>query len=313
MFCHVIPFAIVFIIPEETIDDNPAEVLCYIKLMATTRHAGLTHQQFVTRTGYVLFALIVLGIIISTVIPMTSLLLSPTAKQLNVLILLVSLVAGGLLPILIAYIIGDKETWSKDRSVHHYNGVAFGILGYWLSLIVSVISPASVASVRAAISSLALSELVNAWPILATTLVILAIAIPYHRHHVRKGVVTGYGPYQWALWLSVGVMVVGVPAVQFINHTDFDPYSLLSFAVVFAPLVISYLCLHRLKRTVAERVTLAILGASLALITLYASIQLLPLSTYIDDPLSTISSCVSFALGLAVLIAYLRVTIRERK
>lgn len=313
MFCHMIPFDIASIIPEEASGDNPREVLCYIKLMVTIRRAPLTHQTFVTRAGYVLFALIVLGILVSTVIPMTSLLLSPSAKQLNVLILLISLVAGGLLPVLIAYLIGDKETWSKNHSVHHYNGVAFGILAYWLSLIVSVVSPASVASVRTTISSFALSELINAWPILATTLVVAAIAIPYHRHHLRTDVVTSYGPYRWALWLSVGVMVIGVPIVQFIHATDFDPYSLLSFAVVLVPLIVCYISFHRLRVSMGEKVTLAIIGASLALITLYASIQLLPLSTHIDDPLSTISSCISFALGIAVLVAYLRVTLRERQ
>ena len=275
------------------------------------RTPKITHQRFVIWVGYALFALIVLGVLVSTVIPMVDILFNPAANHLNVVIFLISLVAGAILPMLVAYIVGDAGTRSKNRGLHHYNGVLFGFLAYWLSLIFGVIGSELVATVRENIPSVAIAALVNAWPIVATAIIASVIAVFYHRGVAKKNSVTSYAPYQLTLLASVITTVVILPLLQVIARVEYSMYSIVSFAAIDALFVVSFVCLRKIKASRVEKIVLAVIGTTAGLISLYVTAQLLPYAYMAGSVVNIISSCISLAISLVLVAVYLRVTARD--
>ena len=144
--------------------------------------------------GYSLFALLVLATTISTIIPFGSMLLNPTVRHLNVAVLLVSLVAGAILPPLVSYLIGDRATHSKSKLDHHFNGVLFGIASYWLSTFFFFIASDVISNIRSAFSE-PLATAIVSWPILPTLIILTAVAFGYVKSKKKVVSVLEYKPY----------------------------------------------------------------------------------------------------------------------
>lgn len=89
--------------------------------------------------GCVLFVLFVVGIFFSTTLPLGKVLFSPHPRHFNVALFMIALTVGSLLPAVLGYVIGDYSTKAKERIVHHFNGVLFGLLALWLMLILSTL------------------------------------------------------------------------------------------------------------------------------------------------------------------------------
>ena len=97
--------------------------------------------------GYGLFALIVLGALLWTVIPLSNALFYPTSRHFNIIMLMISFVASAVLPAIVSYKVGDRATHTKNKGLHHYNGVLFGVAAFWLATVFSYVAWAPLASI----------------------------------------------------------------------------------------------------------------------------------------------------------------------
>lgn len=270
--------------------------------MVKKKKLELTHQKVIVWLGYMLFGVIIIGTILSTVIPWSQLLLQPYVRHWNVSILLLTLVAGAILPVLIAYFIGDKTTRGKNKLMHHYNGVLFGVLAFWLSLLFSFIGSNILNTLRMSNLPDSLVSVISMWPILATVIILVVIAITHTRSH-KNGSVLTYTPYQALLLVCVAVSSA-LPLIIYLAMTR-DNYfqNLLSVIVPVVFILISYLILRkRNKETRINHLMLATLIVSMGLITVNVVNQVLPYGVFIDDPINIISSVVSIIVGVAVWI-----------
>ncbi len=248
--------------------------------------------------GYALFIITLLVIIVSTVIPFSALLFSPTVRHANVIIALISLVAGAAAPLLIAYIIGDRATHVKNKASHHYNGVLFGITAYWLSLLFGFIGSESLASIRDTFAE-PLATIVGSWPILATILVMTFVAVTYTHTQKHKNSVLQHLPYQ--LVLSSAVIATIVYAVAHIDYTA--SIFVLDSVLIAIPailVVLSYKLLPIGKRSSSERLTSAVIAMSVGIITTTLSAQLISYLT----PLYIASMLPSQIIGIVIWTIY---------
>jgi hypothetical protein len=235
--------------------------------MATRKQTTENSQRKITIIfGYSLFVMALVTVIVSTVIPWSILLLDSTVKHLNVIITLLSFIAAAIVPFLVAYIMGDKTTRTKNKVVHHYNGVLFGVVAYWLSLFFSSIGSSTVSPVRQAIPEFWMSTVVNSWPILANILVITIIAMSYHARPQKAGEsVLQYRPYQVLLLSSV---IATLALTQQYLADGYQLIGLLYIAISAIFIGISYMVLRKVHPFKLARLSSAIVAFSFGIITM---------------------------------------------
>lgn len=245
--------------------------------------------------GYVLFTLLLITVTISTIIPFGSMLLNPIVRHLNVAVLLVSLVAGAILPPLISYLIGDRVTHSKSKLDHHFNGILFGFASYWLSLSFFFIGSDVISNIRSAFSE-PLATALTTWPILATLVILAAVAVGYAKSKRKVVSIMEYKPYQATLFVSVVATFVYI-----LLHQSYDPdmkwvVSLLYVVVPVILIGVSYSILPtRLYNSVSARLVGAVVAVSVGSIASSIAGQLLPYSELMYLPI---------AIGIAALALY---------
>ncbi len=273
--------------------------------MAKQKRAIENYQRKVTIIfGYVLFTTAIAAVIVSTIIPWSNLLFSPGIKHLNVLSTLFALVAAAIVPFLVAYIIGDKTTRSKNRLAHHYNGVLLGVMAYWLSLFFNAISSYTVMPIREAVTEYWISTVINAWPIIATIAIIAIIAIGYHaRTQKAEESILQYRPYQLVLLASLTApLVLTLPQIV-------DGYLLASFLNIGIPIMfvaISYAILKRLQLLRRVRLTHAIIAVTFGIVAMQFAAQLMRDAYY-----NTVTTFVMVAIGVTVWVLYLWLSLRQ--
>lgn len=282
------------------------------------KNTNKTQQKITIWYGYGLFVLLVLGVIISLVIPTLQLLIRPEVNHFNVTVFLISLAAGSLLPMLISYIIGDKASRVKDKTLHHYDGVLFGLLAYWLSLLFGTIGSYTVAPIREAISGVAMAAVFNAWPIIATVITVSIISYFYHRSK-RAGSVLLYKPYMLTFWLTaITVSVLGPLSSILYSYSDGQylwslawivGIQVAGFALVVA---LSYFAFHKKRLARKEKGMLAIVATTVGLIGLYVVTQLIPYPAEAGDLMLTLSILGTVA-SIAIWVSYLVLLRRSTK
>jgi len=148
--------------------------------------------------GYSLFALIVLGSLLWTVIPLSNALFYPTSRHFNIIALMISFVAAAILPALASYALGDRATHNKNRALHHYNGVLFAIAAFWVATALSFVVWAPLASISELPVPLP-SVLASAVPIILAVAVMTFLAITYTKKKKNSSSVLEHRPYQIVL------------------------------------------------------------------------------------------------------------------
>lgn len=259
--------------------------------------------------GYSLFALTVIEVIISTIIPLSKTLLSPHVNVLNIWVFMVSLAAGVILPTLLSYILGDRATHVKNKASHHYNGVLFGVAAYWLSLVFGTIGGYTISGVRDLFQTVTLSAFVNGWPILATTIVMMFVAISYARHQKKKASVMEHVPYQWVLVGSIVILYVFGFINQIATGFGYLYYSLIPVGITIITILISYVVL---RGYVSRRIRLmnAIVATTIGLVAMTVATQLTAYVFYVGSTLLPMFVAISF--GVIVWIAYL-LAVRQKR
>lgn len=274
------------------------------------KNTNNTQQKITIWYGYGLFTLLILGVVVSLIIPTVQLLIRPGVNQFNATVFLISLVGGAVLPILISYLIGDKASRSKNKTLHHYNGVLFGLLAYWLSLFFGTIGSYTVAPIRDAISGVAMAAVFNAWPIIATVITVSIISYLYHRSK-HAGSALLYKPYVLTFWLTaIAVSVLGPLSSILYSYSDGQylwslawivGIQLAGFALVVA---LSYFSFHKKRIARMEKGMLAIVATTVGLIALYVVTQLIPYPAEAGDLMYTLSILGTVA-SIAMWVSYL--------
>jgi len=275
--------------------------------MATrTQISELSRQKVTVIFGYSLFATAIMAVIISTVIPLGTILFSPHVKQLNVWMILIAFVAAAIVPFLVAYIIGDKATRAKSKVTHHYNGVLFGALAYWLSQLFVSIGALPFRAIWGTIDSVWAAPVANIWPILATIVVIAIVAVSYHSRKQKAGEsVLQYTPYQLLLFGSVLISLV--LSQQYITEGSQIIGGLLNIAVPLILIGISYTSIARVYPRKPARLVVAIVAVTFGYLAMQLAMELTYNVTY-----SVFLGIVATVIGVAVWVGYVRLS-RKRQ
>jgi len=249
-------------------------------IVSKKNQQSLNRQKSVTIVfGYSLFIITLLAVTLSTVIPFGAYFFDPSVKHLNIAVLLISLVAGAILPMLLAYIIGDHVTHVKNKTSHHYNGILFGVAAYWLSLLFSFLRIDTLETVRNNLP-VVWAAIINAWPIFATILVMLFVAVTYARNQNKKSSVLEHRPYQLVLLAAVVGTFVYILMHQYYASST---YFVLGSIYVVAPVVfigISYWVLSAVKLSRSARLAHAVVAVSMGLIAASLAGQLISSLAY---------------------------------
>ncbi len=275
--------------------------------MATKKPITDTSQKKITIIfGYSLFVVAIIAMIVSTVIPWSMLLLNATVNHLNIIMILLSFIAASMVPFLVAYVIGDKITRTKNKVTHHYNGVLFGVLAYWLSMFFSYASSSTVMAIRKAVPQVWLSEIIISWPILATIAIITIIAVRYHARTQKAGEsVINYKPYQVLLLASV----VALLALTQLSASDgYQLYAALYTGVFALFIGVSYLVFKKVYPLKSVRLTNAIVAFSFGSIAMGFVGQLISVVGY-----NILGTLAITGIGIAVWALYLCLVVRSAK
>ena len=276
--------------------------------MIKKKHKNSSHQQYVTWTGYGLFALIFAGLAITTIIPFAGLLANPRVLHMNVLITLLSFTVGVLLPFIVAYVIGDKAARSKNKRLHHYDGVMFGLLAYWLALLfgqigyyASVVLPLDMSWQLGLVFS-------QFWPVLATAAVSLFIAVHYHRKRATKNGVLDCTLFSRVFLVAAALVSVLLPLLVALTSSQISAMSFVSPVAALVLFALSYIALKSVPRS---RVNLAAIGSTIFVIASFAVAQVLPLPAEYNQTVSTVYALIGIILAVAVWVLYLRITVKD--
>lgn len=250
--------------------------------------------------GYGLFLWTILNLILWTIIPFGNLLFQPAARHFNIIVLIITFAAAAILPALGSYILGDRATHIKNKALHHYNGVLFGIAAYW---------------VASALSFIGYSELVNTSglpipfpavvatgiPIILTIAIMAFVAITYAKKQKNTTAVLEHHPYQIVLVGSIIALYVSIALNGDYSVSDVLWTSVLSFAFPVVLTLVSYKILAKYQTSRLGRLTDAVIAMSIGHITLLSIGSLI---AYLNLTWSA-TIVWSYVFALVVWIAYL--------
>ena len=251
--------------------------------------------------GYSLFGLLLLAVVLSTVLPFGSMLFTPGVRHFNVWVALVSLTAGAILPPLVSYLIGDKATHSKSILDHHFNGVLFGIAAYWLSLFFFFIGSDVIGGIRSEFSE-PLATAIAGWPIIATLIVLSAVAIGYVKNQKKKPLLLEYKPYQFTLFAGLVASFVYILSNQYFVASTLWVISLLYVVIPVILVGVTYKLLSaKYYSSTMANIALAVAVVSVGFIASSIAGQLL-----MYPGVSIMVPIVAGALALALYVALIR-------
>jgi hypothetical protein len=235
------------------------------KIKKTNSHSRLT------LTGYILFSLLIVSVLLSTTIPFWSLLFNPHALRVNVAISTIALTIGAFLPVLVGYVIGDHSIKTKSRLYHHFNGVLFGLLAYWIMMIFTTF--VSIPSDLASMSQNARIILINTLPSFAVAAITTALAVAHVRSPQAKHDIFDYKPYRILL---IGCVIL-LPAWSLFNSILTQSVNIHSFVPLTITVLvgaISYTSLRNSTLNKLSKITWSAISVSVAYVTVLISWQL---------------------------------------
>lgn len=268
----------------------------------TTKPPTIRHKV-TTRFGYGLFAFIALTLVTATLIPMSSALQYPTARHFNIITLMIAFAIATILPALAAYFIGDRATKSKKSTLHHYNGVLFGLAAFWLSLAISWFQFAQFFGVTA--HTFPQYVLVsNILPVVLAIGVLCIVAMLFAKDAKKNTSVLHYRPFQIVLLVAT-IGAITIPYIVFEPTVQFGTFA--GFGIVFAAILTAYAVLRRQHSDVWSRLTDATIAMSIGWLASMVSGGLLSIA---DLPYQ-LTTVLSWVLGVLVFAAYLFLRIRR--
>lgn len=251
-------------------------------------------------TGYILFALLVVQLLISTIIPMGKMLFDPRVLQGNVAAMLVGFTIGALFPALVAYFIGDKAIKSKSKLSHHFNGMLLALLAYW---VLSVFAQ-YVYIPNEAYSSFGAGVIINnVLPGLAVGIVTAIIAFAHIKSRQAKHDVIVYKPYGLALIAFIIILPLWSLVANILSG-EVSIYSFMALGIALVPGIISYLSLRKSTLKTFNKVVWSAVSVTVAFVAMYVTYPFITSLVYYFEPMPSMEfqAVVSnIALGIALL------------
>jgi len=256
-------------------------------------------------TGYITFSLLVVATLLSTTIPFGRMLFDPRVMHFNVTVITIALTIGAILPVLVGYMIGDSSVKSKNRLSHHFNGILFGLLAYWLMTILAVVItiPDSLFT-----NDNARIVFANVFPSIGVAMLTTVLAIAHVRSNQAKQDILEYKLYSVVLIASIVVLPLWSLANNIVtNSVNF--YSFVSLAIVAVLGFVSYASLRKTKLSNYSKLVWSAISITVVFVMVYVSNQLVfAVSNYLlpypTMEIQSIEGWVGFALALAGWIVY---------
>lgn len=234
--------------------------------MAKTKK-GNAHIPLVA-AGYSLFGLLIVATLFSTVIPFGTILTNPNSIKLNVTVALIALTVGAILPVLVGYLLGEKSIVSKRKVQHHFNGMAFGLLAYWLMTLIGMVGWMPVLPDQN--TSLMLASIV---PSVIIAIIATLLAILHAKSRQAKYDVLQYTPFVVVLLVCIVALPVS-SIVSTIATYGVQWYAFFTLVIVLAVAAISYATLTRARLKTIARVGWTAISVSVLFVTIYVGILL---------------------------------------
>lgn len=221
-------------------------------------------------TGYLLFSLLVVSVLASTTVPMSLMLFDPRVIHANVAVLMISLTLGAILPVFVAYIIGDHAVRSKSRVQHHFNGMVFALFAYFLmiSLTVFIAVPHGILGDN----PISRAVLINSIPSVGIVLVTTFFAVLHVRSRQAKKDILEYKPFS----ISFLVLVLLLPIWFVLNNLmtgNTGSYILTPLIAVLLPGVIAYVSIRRAKYSQYIKIVWSAVAIAVGYLALYVASQ----------------------------------------
>lgn len=258
--------------------------------------------------GYGLFAALLASTVLFTVVPLGGMLFHPQVKHFNVAVILITFTVSALLPVLASYILGDRATHSKNKTLHHYNGVLFAVVAYWVAWAIGYVN----------FNGLGLYDAlpipwgtfaVSAVPVFLVTAVMIGVAILHAKGRHARQVATLDRSYRTVLIGSIVIFNVGLAVSVLASGSDLHsglPYLLVPIVLIS----ISYLTLKKAIVSRSER----FIGAVIAMSFVHIASMLVATSVaYIHEISFVAQLVISYGFGLLVWVAYLYLQIRAAR
>lgn len=241
--------------------------------MIKTKTKNTKPNSLIITTGYILFIALASSIILSTTLPFGMMLSNPEVRHFNVIVAMLSLTLGGILPVLLGYIIGVNCTKSNDKSNYRLNGVLFGFLAYWIAFILAIVQMSLFESLNSSTNlRLVLSSL---FAVLVSVGLIYPLAIAYSKSKQTNGLI-GFKPYGLTLIaLIVAYFAISLSSISTMADDGVTMHGYVTVASVGLILGVSYLSLSASKLDELQRVVWSILSLSVALILINVMLQLI--------------------------------------
>jgi hypothetical protein len=272
--------------------------------MIKQKHNENARNNVTVLFGYGLFIATVISFIISTLIPFGSVLINPNARHANIIIILIVFAVSVILPALFSYLIGDKVTHVKNKTLHHYNGVLFGIAAYWLATTFNMISVYTTPVEASFLVSIGLNSIV---PVILTLAVMTILAIYFVKSSKNTQSVLYYRPFQ--ILLSANILIFfGYLALNQINASESNVLlGLLAFLFPAVITLISYSVLGKHHAKKITRLTDALVAMSIAWIATPLASAFFAYTNVQYEALYSLT----YVFGIAVWVAYLYFRIRK--
>ncbi len=231
---------------------------------------------------------------------------NPNANHGAVTMLLVSLVASAVVPPLFGYLVGSKATRGATKQLHHYNGVLFGLVGYWLALAFTMTD-----IFYSLVSQLPSYAQAFMWaPILPTLLILMIIGALYAHKTKHQTPLVHFKPFQ-ATWFGAIALFFGAMVWSYVfNPYDYVDVNFGGLVALALPVVVMGLFIAigywRTKRTTAlkvDRIIKSLIAVTFGLIAISVASQILNYIPVIHITVNTFFY--SLAVGVVTWVAYM--------
>ena len=272
--------------------------------MAKTKKISI-HLPLVV-SGYVLFSLLVIEVLISTTIPFGTMLFNPKVLHNNVAVMLVAFTVGALLPVLLGYIIGDHSLKTKSKLSHHFTGMLFGLLAYWIMIILSALITLPVEFSQD--NRNASLIIMNILPSVGVAVIASLLAVAHVRSRHAKQDILEYRPFSALLMASIiGLSLWSL--IQSVMTNSVGIYSFVALILVAAIGLVSYVALRKVKLNKYDKVAWSAVSISVLFVAMFVLPQFVSVisdSIHLTPTMETtvIESGVGFVFALAGWIVY---------
>jgi len=251
-------------------------------------------------TGYILFALLIVAVLLSTTIPFGRMLFDPRVLRNNVAVITVALTVGAILPVFVGYMIGDHSVKSKSRLSHHFSGILFGLLAYWLMTLMSVLV---LIPNELSMGYNARIILINLIPSIGVAFITTILAIAHVRSRQAKHDVLEYKPFSVVLISSIAVLPIW-SLVNNIVTNSVNLYTFVSPAIIIGLGLVSYVSLRKTRLNKYGQLAWSATSISVAFVAIYVTSQLVDtVATYIDARPTMESQLIVSGIGLILALA----------